>query len=192
MLYHWYSLVKNQRAFSLIEVLLAFLIVAFLIGFSTQAFRKKETTVKSTFEEFKRLNQRLISLSHLRSQHYRLVFNLSTKQVDQYWVEKKVEVRDKSPEEEESQKEAFEGEVFEKELFEKDESFYSKPATLASFLDITEVETQGKIQQEGELVINYTPSTLAQETRIRILRLDNQARWTLFLDPVSKQFKLLK
>jgi len=187
-----YGIKNNQKAFSLIEMLLTFLIVAFLIGFSTKAFRKKERTVKKTFEELSRLNQRLISLSHLRSYHYRLVFDLGLKQPDQYWVEKKKKNLDKSLDQFSSEPENTNEKKPLKELFRRDESFYSEPATLPRFLNIIEVETQNKSQQEGRVFIDYTDSVLAQEMKIKIMRLDNQARWTLFLDPVSKQLKIIE
>jgi len=87
---------KSQRAFSLIEMLLVFLILSFLIGFSSKYFRKKETKVRAVFEDFSRLNQRLVSLSHLKSKQYRLVFELSVEEPDRYWVEKKKEDSKKS------------------------------------------------------------------------------------------------
>ena len=189
---------KNQKAFSLIEMLLTFLIVAFLIGFSTQYLRKKERKVKDTFEELSRLNQRLISLSHLRSNHYRLVFDLSLEKPDQYWVEKKSKTIKKGGLSDKSSA-GFENAAldedqsnFSKENFEIDKSFYPEPNSFPSFLDIIEIETKKSSKQDGRIFIDYNSSPLAQEMKIQFLRLDNKARWTLFLDPVSKQLKLVE
>ena len=170
---------------SLIEMLLSLLIVAFLVSFSTQYFRKKERQVKITLEELTQLNQRLMSLAHLRSIKYRLVFELHSTEPDKYWVEKKKpnSLKKESTEQDTS---------FLKEEFEIDTSFYSVVQSLPSLLNIVEIETQQQTKQEGEVFIDYSNSFLAQEVKIHIIREDNQARWTLYLDPVTKQLKVLK
>ena len=172
---------KAQKAFSLIEMLLTILIIGFIIGFSSQFFVRKDKKVRSVFNDFARLNSRLINLSHLRSQRYRLVFKLSLKAKDQYWVEKQSQFTKTEQEEPSSASE-----------FKIDESFYSKPQFLPSLVDIVKIETQSLSQEEGEVFIYYNASALAQETKIYFLRPDNQGKWVLHLDPASKQLRILK
>ena len=170
---------------SLIEMLLSILIVAFLVSFSTQYFRKKDRQIKSTLEELTQLNQRLLSLSHLRSLRYRLVFELHSTGPDKYWVEKKKPISlQKKPSKEDP--------ALLKEEFEIDTSFYSEIQSLPSLLDIVEIETQKQTKQEGTVFIDYSNSFLAQEVKIQIMRKDNQTRWTLYLSPVTKELKILK
>ena len=186
---------KAQKAFSLIEMMLTILIVAFLFGFSSQYFKKKERKVKSVFEEFVRLNKRLVSLSSLRASSYRLVFELSLDKPDSWWVEKKKKTGNVlgrlSEDLKNKTSNSSEADLLD-ENFEIDTSFYLQPKTLPSFLDITEVEVKKSSKLEGKVFIDYNSSPIAQEVKIKIFRPDNQARWTLYLDPVSKQLKLLQ
>lgn len=194
---------KAQRAFSLIELMLSFLIVAFLIGFATQYFRKKDRKIRATFEELSRVNQRLISLSFMKSSGYRLVFDLSLEKPDRYWVEKKT-AQKISPLDglsealaknwpENSTREGIELAESNSSTddFEIDTSFYPDPAEISSFLDITKIETNKTVYQEGKVFIDYNDAPLAQEWKIEFFRPDNQARWILLFDPVSKQMKLI-
>ena len=172
---------KAQKAFSLIEMLLTILIIGFIIGFSAQFFVRKDKKIRSVFDDFARLNSRLVNLSHLRSKRYRLVFKLSLKEEDQYWVEKQSRLTKTEQEEPSSAGE-----------FKIDESFYSKPQSLPSLLDIVKIETQSLSQEEGEVFIYYSASVLAQEAKIHFLRPDNQGKWILHLDPAGKQLRILK
>ncbi|MBC6415387.1 MAG: prepilin-type N-terminal cleavage/methylation domain-containing protein [Bdellovibrionales bacterium] len=175
---------KAQKAFSLIEVLLTLLILAFIVAFSTQFVTRKNPKVKSIFSDFMRLNNRLMNLSQLRSSNYRLVFKLSLKERDQYWVEKKISL--KKSQEEENEEELVASE------FERDENFYQEPQILPPLLDIVKIETKGVSKEEGEVFIYYRASLLAQETKIYFRRPDNQGEWILYLDPASKKMNVLK
>ena len=78
--------------------------------------------------------------------------------------------------------------------FVLDEAFYSKPEVIFPLLSVTKVESSvwEEDKTEGVVYIYYYPKGLAQETAIQFLRLDNQGHWTLYLDPVTKNFHVLK
>ena len=173
---------QSKKAFTLIELLLVVAIVAFLFALSAKIFVKKKTRVKNTFNEFIQLNNRLSRSSKLNKQSYRLVFNLSTEEPDQYWVEKKI-----SGTKQEDLQNADPGSHFQME-----NSFYPETQTLIPLLDIVQIEQKEQKGTEGLVYIYYYPSALAQETKIYLLRPDTQAEWILYLDPVSKELSLLK
>ena len=171
------------KAFSLIEILLVLLIIAFVFAFVAQSFSRRDQKVKVFFEKMIRLNRQLSSLSKLHNQTYRWVIQLDNEAMDQYWVEKKYP-RNKKP------ARLKKDQNFE---FAMDASFYSKPQKVIPLLDITELESLGKEgQTEGLAYIYYYPKGLAQKTAIHISRPDNQAQWTLYLDPVTKKLQALK
>ena len=172
---------KAERAFSLIELLLVIFIIAFLFSFVSQKFYNRGHKVKNVFEKMIRLNNRLVTKSTLHNKTYRLVFQLDVEKTDQYWVEKKQIGLKKETEEEESAS-----------AFQIDESFYPEPQNIASLLDITKIETKNSSKETGKVYIYYYPSALAQSAKIYFLRPDNQGRWILYLDPVTKKLQTLK
>ena len=170
------SLQLSKKAFSLIEMLLALFILGFLFTVVSQKMFNRGQKVRTVFNDFIRLNNRLVSVSTLHSKTYRLVFQLDTEKTDQYWVEKKQ--TDFSTEEKADS------------LFQIDDSFYSEPQNLPPILDITKLETKGFTQEQGKVYIYYYPSALAQSAKIYFLRPGNQGKWILHLDPVTKKLQV--
>ena len=166
---------KAKKAFSLIESLLVIFIIAILFRFVSQRIYNKGQKVKTTFDQMIRLNNRLVTVSTLHGRTYRLVFQLSTDKADQYWVAKK-ENKEENPD----------------SAFQIDPVFYSESQSLPAILDITKVETKKNSTEIGKVFIYYYPSALAQSAKIHFLRPDNQGRWTLYLDPVTKKLQVIK
>ena len=169
--------------------------IAFVFTFVSRSIVRRGQTVKSTFEKLVRLNRRLVILSKLHNKTYRLAIQLNTEGPEQYWVEKKRGKQNNlsfsdstgaSIEEEEREEQDLE--------FVLDEAFYSEPEVVFPLLSITKVESSvwEEDKTEGVVYIYYYPKGLAQETAVQFLRLDNQGRWTLYLDPVTKNFYILK
>lgn len=184
---------KASRAFSLLEILIVLLIIAFVFTFVSRNFIRRGQTVKSAFENLVRLNRRLVVLSKLHSKTYRLAIQLNAEGPEQYWVEKKIRSQSSINFTDDAGT-STEGEERGQPDFVLDEAFYSEPEIIFPLLSITKVESsvwkEDKIK--GVVYIYYYPKGLAQETAIQFLRLDNQGRWTLYLDPVTKNFHILK
>ena len=175
----------NTSAFSLIEILVVLFILAFLFTFTAQRFTRKDRNIKNAFNKLIRLNSRLVMTSKFHNKEYRLVLQLNKEGPEQYWVEKK---QPKAMQENQSDKKPPLSPFF------MDEYFYSEPQILPSLLQIAKVESAilKKERTEGLVYIYYYPKGLAQETRLYFVRADNQAEWVLYLDPVAKNFQLLK
>ena len=172
-----------QKAFSLIEMLLVVFIIVLLFTVISQRTFNRGQKVRAVFDEFIRLNNRLVSVSTLHGKTYRFVFQLDTEEKDQYWVEKKHMLSSSKEESQESEVDS---------NFQIDDSFYPEPQDLPSLLDITKIETKDLKQEKGKVYIYYYPSALAQFAKIYFLRPSNQGKWTLFLDPVTKKLQVLK
>lgn len=190
----------SRKAFSLIEILLVVFIIGFLFTVGSQRIFNKDKKVRTVFDKFIRLNNRLVSISTLHGKTYRLVIQLDAEKKDQYWVEKK-QAGGEFADDAESEKEGSESEDdIESEseeqktdnIFQIDDSFYPEPQNLPSFLDITKIETKGSSKEKGKIYIYYRPLALAQSVKIYFLRPDNQGKWTLYLDPVTKKMQVLK
>ncbi len=184
---------KSSKAFSLIEVLIVLFIIAFLFGLAAQKFSRRDQKINNTFDRIIRLNRRLVMLSKFYNETYRLVIQLDADGPEKYWVEKKQAKKDKDDasstieRQDDTGKEEISGFII-------DSSFYDEPQVILPFLSITKVESSPwkEDKTEGLAYIYYYPKGLAQETALQFLRPDNQGRWTLYLDPVTKSIQVLK
>ena len=177
---------NSEKAFSLLEFLVVLFIIAFVFTSISRRVIRLEPRVRATFEKLIRLNRRLVIASKLHSKTYRLAIQLDKEGPEQYWVEK----REKEPS---SSEESDKKEKDQKTDFILDDSFYSRPEVIPSFLSIVEMESPvwKENKTEGVVYIYYYPKGLIQYVSIRFLRPDNQGRWTLSLDPVTKNFNLV-
>ena len=185
---------KSSSAFSLIELLLVISIVVFAFGLVSQKLFRKKQKVRGVLNELTRLNRRLVVSSKLHNKTYRLVLFLSPEGPEKYWVEKKISSKGglSSSSPPPSTLSSDEGKP--PAEFTLDSFFYPKPKIIPSFLEINEVESASwkEAKTEGPVHIYYYPKGLGQETFIRFLRPDNQGRWTLYLDPVTKNLTSFK
>ena len=131
------------------------------------------------------LNKRLVILSKLHNQTYRWVIHLDPEGREQYWVEKKQNQKIDIKAKEEKNLGAH---------FVLDESFYPKPEPISPILNIKKAESPSwaVAKTEGLVYIYYYPQGLAQETSLQFTRRGNQGAWTLYLDPASKNMRILK
>ena len=191
------AFLKSSRAFSLLEILIVLSVIAFIFVFVAQRFSRKEQKVTGTFNKLVRLNRRLVLLSKFHNNIYRWVIQLDNEGAEKYWVEKKQEIPSNTDSSHlaDSQVKDQEGGLNKEESpeFIRDDAFYSEPEVISPLLNITGVESFAweKDKTEGLVYIYYYPRGLAQETAIQFLRPDNQGRWTLYLDPVTKNLQVL-
>lgn len=179
----------SSKAFSLIEILVVLLILAFIFSFIAQRISRKDEKIRTVFEKLIRLNRRLVNLSQLHNQTYRWVIQINSEGPESYWVEKK-QIQNQISEQSAEQKE--DGETT-KSRFYLDDSFYPEPKNIHPLLNITKVDSslwEGS-KTEGLVYIYYYPKGLAQETSIQFFRTDNQAEWTLYLDPITKNLRII-
>ena len=183
----------SQKAFSLIETLVAIAVIAFLMSFALRGlFLNKEKGVKTAFHRLIRLNSRLVDLSQSTGASYRLVLVLNEKGPDFYQVEKQnlsllsqANTEDGSFDNDEKD--------IEKSAW-RPARFFLQPKPLPSFLNIERVESPRWQEpvENGPAYIYYHPRGFAQETRIRITRQGLKKGWTLYLDPAQKSLRALK
>ncbi len=174
----------QSKAFSLIELLLVLFILVFVFAFVSKRFFRKEEKVRTAFDKLARLNRRLVLQSQMNNQTYRWVIDLKSDGPEQYWVEKQ---QIKSPQATEDEEKPSSG-------FVVDRRFFPEPEIITPLLDISRVESTllEEAQTEGQVYIYYYPKGLAQETALHFYRPDNQAVWTLHLNPATKSLELFK
>jgi len=167
---------KSKTAFTLLEILVVLVILVFIFQIASRRLFAKDTKINNTFKDLIHLNRRLAVSSKLHRKVYRLVFNLQSNKVDEFWVEK----QERDP------KKGLQ--------FVLDENFFKNPQKIHSLLKIQSIESLlwEESKTSGPVYIYYYPKGLFQELALQFLRSDNQGRWTLYLNPISKEFQLLK
>ncbi len=167
---------KSKKAFTLLEILVVLFIMVFLFTLASRRIFSAERKIGSTFNQLIHLNRRLYISSELHRNIYRLALNLNPEGVDEFWVEKQVANKK-------------EGKVF-----TLDDNFFDEPQKIHPLLNIDSVESMvwEKAKTSGMVYIYYYPKGLSQELAIQFLRSDNQGKWTLYVDPVQKEFQLLE
>lgn len=188
-------MLRPDKAFTLIEVLVVLLIMATLFTMAATRLYSKNRKIKTSFIDLVQLNRRLQTLSEVHRQNYRLVFKVYKDSPNEYWVEKKQELDEK----EQGTTKDF---VNNKEIFVQDNTFFKKPKKIHPLLYIKEFEDNSLQKdfareenienQNPTYYIYYHPASLSQEIAIQVVRRDNQAQWTLYRDPVTKELKILE
>ena len=167
---------KSKKAFTLIEILVVLFIIVFIFTIASKRLFSSEKKISSTFNNLIYLNRRLYTSSKLHRNVYRLALKLNSEDDDEFWVEKQ-----------ETNKESV-------KVFILDDNFFDKPQKINPLLSILSVESNAwpDPKTSGTVYIYYYPKGLSQELAVQFLRPSNQGRWTLYLDPVQKEFQLLK
>ena len=167
---------KSKKAFTLIEILIVLFIMVFIFTVASRKLFFSDRKINSTFNKLIHLNRRLYISSKLHRNVYRLALRLNSTEVDEFWVEKQETNKEKG------------------KIFVLDDNFFKKPQRINPLLDISSVESMAwEEAKNSEMVyVYYYPKGLAQELAIQFSRLDTQGKWTLYLDPVKKEFQLLE
>lgn len=127
ILFPYIRLASGSRGFSLLEILIAIVILAGTLSIILPGINRKQNEIKKNFRSLISINRTLYSYSRIYSQPYRLVFFIDI-QKSSYWVEKKINqssLRQVSDSESESDKKDKPH-----PFFEKDESILEEARAL--------------------------------------------------------------
>lgn len=161
----------NQRAFTLIEVLIVLILVVFIMSWSARKMFSQKNRIRTSLQVLNRLNRSLDVRARLHGKTYRLVLQLNPTKPEEFWVEKKME-----------------------EEFVPDEMILKSPGTLHPLLSILSVESEewSEAKTEGLAYIYYHPRGLGQETALHLERQDTKARWTIYFDPITRELNVME
>ena len=183
--YKNFYFIKSQKAFTLIEILVVLLIIVSIFAITSRSLYSKEKKIKTELNELVRLNRRIQNSSNIHFKNYRLVLRLNEDFPDEYWVEKQSPPDDDKKDADQNNQEGF---II-------DENFYTKAQEIYSLLDILAVEYDGKADtsSDGSLFyVYYRPNSLLKQMAIQIARVNHSGRWTLYLNPVTRELQVLE
>ncbi len=188
--------IKNDKAFSLLEIAVVLSIIGAVIALAAPRLFDKHSQHRHVFREFIIAGKDVKSRAKLTGSTYRLAFDLTENQ-QSWWVEKSTRtvVLDKS--QIEAAKEAEKSKADKKEGapppdFQIDGSFFKKKQRLADGFKFKQIEsgTVDYIYTEGMAYIHFFPQGLIETSAIQIEDPKKNV-WTLVFNPLTGQTDLI-
>lgn len=186
------QVLKNNKAFSLLEIVIVLSIMGAIIGIALPRLTDKKIDTRKVMREFAVAGKDLKSRAKLSGTTYRLAFQLDPVNAQSWWVEKSSQAtlidKKKLEAEREAQKEAQAGKSAEgpAPAFQPDLSIFKKKQTLPSGFTFVHIEsgTQDLILTEGVAYIHFFPQGLIESSAIQIQ--DHKKNiWTLVYNPIT-------
>ncbi|MDE0151200.1 MAG: type II secretion system protein [Bdellovibrionales bacterium] len=180
---------RNNRGFSLIEILIAVAIFASSLLFIFPSIRKSENEIKKTLRTLQALNRTLYSHSRIQNKVYRLALKTNL-QKSSYWVEVKTPLADTpAPDEEstESPEEASPPIEETSPFFQKDTNFF-QTQDLPNGLYF---EWMDNLAESDTIYITYDPQLLTHQIQI-FLRKGSEFTWTLSFNPIVGELEIME
>jgi len=187
---------KNNRGFTLIEVMIVIAIMAGLIAIGAPKLLKKNTNIKTTARQMVVLVKEIRNHAKMFNSTYRLVIRIEPGQ-EAYWVEKAngpaLIDKDKLLEEMENKNRDIKPEEdAPPPLFQIDKRLSKKEVLLPSNLHFAQVETVNMSQPvtTGIAYIHFFPEGLMEASGIQIT--DKKNTWTLVFNPLTGQADIVE
>ncbi len=197
-------LIRNEKAFTLIEIMIVLAIMAAVVALSMPYISNRNSQNKKFLREFTILSRELHTKAKLQGVVFRMVLDLagsesggSDSNVPQtYWVEKSNGSSVIKPNEEESAllraQEADAEKRSDPRGFEPDTSTIREPRELPSGMRIDKVELARAKDpiRRGKAYIHFMPQGLADEAAIHIKGEKKQV-WTIAIHPLTGRAELI-
>jgi general secretion pathway protein H len=193
-------LVRQNRGFTLIEMMVVIGLVAALLVMSMPYLSNRNSQVKGALREIVVLSRELHTKAKLQGVVYRLVINMQEdsgggkRAVQTFWVERSKGASVLKPNEE---AEAFEhakdkDKPADPRGFEFDKSFFKKPKSLPEGLIFQKVELSRLTTPitSGKAFIHYLPQGLVDEAAIHI-KGEGKSMWTISIHPLTGKAEMI-
>lgn len=195
-------LIRNEKAFTLLELMIVLAIMAAVISMSMPYITNRNAQTKRFLREFTVLTRELHTKAKLNGSVYRLVIDMQGEDpnkrdaVQTYWVEKAHGNTVMKPNEEEAAKELSKETDPEKRKdsrgFEVDHSMIKEPRELPRGMTFEKVELARARTPitTGKAYIHFMPQGLVDEAAIHIKGEKTQA-WTIAIHPLTGKGEII-
>lgn len=189
---------KNNKAFSLLEIVIVLSIMGAIIGIALPRLTDKKIDTRKVLREFAIAGKDLKGRAKLSGTTYRLAFQLEPANAQSWWVEKSGQAtlvdKKKIEAEREAEKKAQAGSTdqVKKTDFQPDTTIFKKKQTLPSGFKFVHIEsgTQDVIMSDGVAYIHFFPQGLIESSAIQIED-PKKNIWTLVYNPITGQMDVL-
>lgn len=186
------QVLKNNKAFSLLEIVIVLSIMGAIIGIALPRLTDKKIDIRKVLREFGTAGKDLKGRAKLNGTTYRLAFQLEPTNAQSWWVEKSSQATliDKKTleKEREALKEAQAKGSAEAPpaVFQPDLTIFKKKQTLPSGFRFVHIEsgTQDVILTDGTAYIHFFPQGLIEASAIQIED-PKKNIWTLVYNPIT-------
>lgn len=191
-------LVKKNKGFSLIEILVVLGIMGAVLTLGLSRVKRNDNNIKSVVRRMMVLAKEIRNKARLSSSTYRIVFQLSD-QDPSYWVESSLGRHLRESEEERKKRERDEQNQSKDSKksgggggFSRDDRFGKKPKVLPSGLFFASVEIAGtsEITTSGTEFIYFSPDGFVEPGIVQITD-KKKITWSLVFNPLTGQVDIL-
>ncbi|MEY4615390.1 MAG: hypothetical protein RJB66_350 [Pseudomonadota bacterium] len=182
--------IKNQKAMTLIEILVVLAILGVLAVAGVQRLRRTEN-LRTAVRQLSTVLKKTRGFSKLSGKTYRLVFKKDDKEGDSYWAESSNQTHLIDPKADDKYKLSMDKEK-EEELqrkasggFQPATDIIKKPKTLPKGWSFAKIESSGNPEKEtGDMTFVYFfPQGVSEEAIIQLTN-KNKTTWTIHLNPL--------
>lgn len=184
-------LFKNERAFTLIEVLIVLAILGALAAVGVQHFQRNES-LKTALRQMSTVMKKTRAFAKLRQKTYRLVLKRSAKEPHSYWVEISQTKHLIDPKDSDKYRLTMDKEKDEEKLkaqgggFQPAGDILKSPKALPSEWSFDRIESSGHPEvQDNELnYIYFFPEGVSEEAIVQFTNKKKSNTWTMHLNPL--------
>jgi general secretion pathway protein H len=179
---------KNNKGFTLLEVLVVLGIIAAVVALGLPRINKNSNNLKKVVREMGVLGKEIRHRARLMNRTYRLVFEMPPNGTHSYFVEfasgpvlaKSAEQMEKEEKLDEKERPA--------SPFQRDETILKKIRELPAPFVFGQVESadRGELVTEGKAFIYFLPQGLVEQSLIQITDKKDKT-WTLIFNPLTGQ-----
>ncbi len=183
---------KNLSGFTLMEIMVVFIIIGFLMAFGAKKLRSPNVDLKKAVRDLAGVSRELHTRAKITGVTFRLALEMNEKKLHRIWVESSTS-KILFPSEAEL-KEKARGRDKDKDGKEKKNpftidkrSFSNGQKELPAFLKIKKVEyaNRDEVVTEGIAYIHFLPEGLVEEAAIHLATVDDQIKWTIAIEPIT-------
>ena len=163
---------KQELGFTLIEIMVALVILAGLTVLALPRINSNTNELKSTIRKLTVLGKQLQVHSRLEHKTFRLAFHLHDKKAHSFWVESASGYVSESAEDENEDNNEEDQEEDTKaprlNTFEIDTRMLREPVSLPKPLVFTDIEVENDISKKGKVYVHFFPQGVIEEAAIHI------------------------
>lgn len=186
---------NNSLGFTLIEILVVMIIIAFIVTLGARKLQSPNTTIKKAVRQIATVTRELHVRSKLSGITFRLALEMNGKKPDKIWVEastKKITLPTEKDLKE--QQNARRSDKKEESPFALDKRIGTGGIReLPSAIKIKRVEyaSENRTLTEGTAYIHFLPEGIVEEAVVHLATEDDSMKWTLAVHPITGKVDLL-
>ena len=181
----------NQKAFTLIEIMITMAIVAALVTMVASRFNAGKSEIKEHLTQLMVLSKKSFQYAQITNETYRIVFDLNSEDEEgrqkqhSYWVEKATGTQ-LLPSENQEEQEELDEEGKPKSAFQLAPRVLKKPKSLPEGYYFAAIDYGGREEiTEGKAYLYFFPQGFTEESLVRIEHREETYGYSILINPLT-------